>query len=84
VISVNRDIHNDSFMRLRHISFMLHSLVVYRELFVKDDGSMVTEGDLLVNKKLANTFRRIAFDPMTFYTGSLAREIVDDIQEYGQ
>jgi gamma-glutamyltranspeptidase/glutathione hydrolase/leukotriene-C4 hydrolase len=50
---------------------------------VKDDGTLVTEGDLLVNQKLGTTFRRIAADPMTFYTGSLAQDIVDDIKEYG-
>jgi len=53
------------------------------ELFVKDDGSLITEGDLLINVKLGNTFKRIAEDPMAFYNGSLAQEIVDDIKEYG-
>jgi gamma-glutamyltranspeptidase / glutathione hydrolase / leukotriene-C4 hydrolase len=62
----------------------LSIMPVFSELFVKEDGSLVTEGDLLVNYKLANTFRRIAVDPMTFYTGSLAQDIVDDIKEYGQ
>jgi len=57
---------------------------IQRELFVKEDGSLVTQGDLLVNKKLGDTFQRIALNPMTFYTGSLAQDIVDDIQEYGQ
>jgi len=54
-----------------------------RELFVKEDGSLIQEGDLLKNPKLARTFRRIAQDPMTYYNGSLAREIVDDISDYG-
>jgi len=54
-----------------------------RELFVKENGSLVQEGDLLKNPKLARTFRRIAEDPMTYYNGSLAREIVDDITDYG-
>jgi len=50
---------------------------------VKEDGSLIQEGDLLKNPKLARTFRRIAQDPMTYYNGSLAREIVDDISDYG-
>ena len=54
------------------------------EVFVKRDGSLVTEGDILVDYKLAKTFRRIAADPMGFYTGSLAQDIVADIKERGQ
>lgn len=55
----------------------------FAELFVKKDGSLIQEGDLLRNPKLAKTFRRIAADPTTYYNGSLAREIVDDITDYG-
>ena len=50
---------------------------------MKKDGSLIQEGDLLKNPKLARTFRRIADDPMSYYNGSLAREIVEDIAEYG-
>jgi gamma-glutamyltranspeptidase len=50
---------------------------------VKEDGSLVTVGDLLVNPKLGATFRAIQADPMTFYNGPLAQDIVDDIKEYG-
>ena len=56
---------------------------LHRELFVKKDGSLIQEGDLLKNPKLARTFRRIAEDPTTYYNGSLARDIVDDIADYG-
>jgi len=52
-------------------------------LFVKNNGSLVQEGDLLKNPKLAATLRRISDDPTTYYNGSLARDIVDDIAEYG-
>jgi len=50
---------------------------------VKKNGLLVQEGDLLKNPKLARTFRRIADDPMSYYEGSLARDIVDDITDYG-
>ena len=50
---------------------------------MKQDGSLVKEGDLLKNPKLARTLRRIAEDPMSFYNGSLAREIIDDINDRG-
>ena len=55
-----------------------------RELFVKPDGSLVTKGDVLVDYKLAKTFRRIAADPNGFYSGSLAQDIIADIKERGQ
>ena len=57
---------------------------LHRELFVKKDGSLIQEGDLLKNPKLALTFYRIAEDPMSYYKGSLARDIVDDIADYGK
>ena len=50
---------------------------------MKNDGSLIQEGNLLKNPKLARTFRRIAEDPMTYYKGSLAHEIVNDITDYG-
>jgi len=50
---------------------------------VKEDGSLIQEGDLLRNPKLAKTLRRIADDPMSYYRGSLAQEIVDDVADYG-
>lgn len=49
--------------------------------FVKPDGSLYQEGDLMKRPRLAATLRRIAEDPMSFYTGSLAADIVADIQE---
>jgi gamma-glutamyltranspeptidase/glutathione hydrolase/leukotriene-C4 hydrolase len=61
----------------------LHPYTLYRELFVKSDGSLIREGDLLKNSKLATTFERIANDPFTFYNGSMAVDIVQDIQDAG-
>jgi len=53
------------------------------ELFVKEDGTLIKTGDLLVNAKLGATMRIIADDPMSFYRGQLADDIVADLQEYG-
>ncbi len=44
---------------------------------------MIQEGDLLVNPKLGATLRRIADDPMAYYNGTLADDIVADLTEYG-
>jgi gamma-glutamyltranspeptidase / glutathione hydrolase / leukotriene-C4 hydrolase len=55
----------------------------FRELFVKEDGTLVQEGDLLKNPKLGATLRAIAEDPFTFYNGTLAADIVQDLSEYG-
>ncbi|ELT90576.1 hypothetical protein CAPTEDRAFT_2729 [Capitella teleta] len=52
------------------------------EIFIKEDGELIQEGDIITNEKLGQTMRRIAQDPMSFYTGSLAQDIVDDIAEY--
>jgi len=56
----------------------------FRELFLKPDGKLVKAGDIVKDPKLAQTLRRIAADPFTFYNGSLAQDIVDDINEYGR
>ena len=55
----------------------------FRELFVKSDGTLLKEGDLYVNKKLGATLRMIADDPLTFYNGSLAENITQDIRDFG-
>ena len=50
---------------------------------MKDDGSLIKEGDLLVNTKLGATLQIIADEPWSYYNGSLAQDIVDDIAERG-
>ncbi len=54
------------------------------ELFLKEDGSLIQEGDILQNPKLGETLSRIAEDPDTFYRGSLAEDMVADMEEYGK
>ena len=55
-----------------------------RGVYVKNDGSLMREGDTLKDPLLANTLSRIAKDPMEFYQGGLAKEIIADIQEAGR
>ena len=52
---------------------------------MKEDGTLVAEGDILVRPKMAVTLQRIADDPLAFYdpTSQLAQDIVADIAEYG-
>lgn len=50
---------------------------------MKPDGTLLREGDFLRNLKLGRTLRLIADNPYSFYNGSLAQDIVDDIAEYG-
>ena len=53
---------------------------------MKDNGELVSEGDVLLRPKMASTLRTIANDPNAFYdrTSQLARDIVADVQEYGE
>ena len=57
--------------------------VYNRQTFVKPDDTLYEKGDIMKRPTLAATFRRIAEDPFTFYNGSLAYDIVADIQERG-
>ena len=48
------------------------------------DGSIAKKGDVIKRPLYAKTLRRIAEEgPATFYNGSLAEDIVKDIQEGG-
>ncbi|XP_070573061.1 glutathione hydrolase 1 proenzyme-like [Ptychodera flava] len=54
------------------------------DIFLKDDGSLKQEGDIMFRPKLAHTYRRIAAGGAeAFYTGRLADDIVADIKEQG-
>lgn len=66
-----------------HATLCVTSSFSYSELLVKENGSLIQEGDLLVNPKLGATLRRIADDPMAYYNGTLADDIVADLMEYG-
>lgn len=51
---------------------------------MKPNGRLYVPGDVLRRPKLALTLRRIANDPISFYSGSLADDIVADIHERGK
>ena len=51
---------------------------------LKPDGTYVKKGDMVKLPKLADTLERIANEgAYTFYNGSLAQDIVDDIRDIG-
>jgi len=60
--------------------------VLCREVFVKTDGSLYREGDIMYCLKLAETLEIIASDNGVWdmYNGSLAQRIVEDLQDIGK
>ena len=66
--------------------YSLKCYPIFSELFVKEDGSLVTQGDILERPKMAVTLETIADDPEAFYDpdSQLAKDIVADIAEYGE
>jgi gamma-glutamyltranspeptidase/glutathione hydrolase len=53
-----------------------------RKLFQRD-GNFYQGGDRFVQPELAETLARIAKDPSTFYTGSMAKELAAEMQKGG-
>ena len=55
-----------------------------RQYFMKDDSTTFQHGELLVQKDLANTLSLIAEQGKeVFYTGEIAKKIVEDVQANG-
>ena len=50
---------------------------------MKQNGMPHKEGDIIRRPKLVKTLKVIAADPMSFYNGSLANDVVADILEAG-
>ena len=58
--------------------------ISFRELLIDPaTNTWYKVGDTIKNPKLARTLKIIQQNPMDFYNGSLAKEIVDDLTEHG-
>ncbi|XP_069613514.1 glutathione hydrolase 1 proenzyme [Ranitomeya imitator] len=53
------------------------------EVFCNAQGIILQKGDIVKLPKLAETLQTLADDPESFYTGTLAKQIVRDIQQAG-
>ena len=54
------------------------------EAYIREDGKPYEAGDTMKAPRLGRTLQRIADEgPDTFYTGSLAEDIIDDIEDAG-
>ena len=54
------------------------------DVFLNEEGEPLKEGDLLVQKDLAETFKLIAKEGTdVFYKGEIAEAIVEDVQSFG-
>ena len=55
-----------------------------RKIYFKDDGELRKPGEILRNPDMAETYRRIAANGVDdFYTGSIAKDIVADMEASG-
>lgn len=54
-----------------------------QQLFVKPDGSLYKEGDVMKRPRLAETLKKIQDNPDALYEGSLAEDIVEEIKGFG-
>ena len=54
------------------------------KIYTNGKGELLDEGDVLVNEDLARSLERIAEEgPQTFYRGSMAEEIILDLESHG-
>lgn len=61
----------------------IFSFCFSRQLFVKPDGSLYKEGDIMKRPRLAETLKRIRDDPDAVYEGPLAEDIIEEIRGFG-
>ena len=83
----NFDISLKSNFPISSVNYLLNPSNFHplRELYVKPDGSLYHEGDMMTSPRLADTLQLIAdHGPEVFYTGTLADDIVSDIQDCGK
>ncbi|XP_077995930.1 glutathione hydrolase 1 proenzyme-like [Glandiceps talaboti] len=61
---------------------IIRSMDGLSEIFVNEDGSLKQEGEVMYRRKLGETYRKIAEGGAeVFYNGSLADDIIADIQD---
>ena len=60
-------------------------MCVFSEVFVKRDGSLYKEGDVMYRLRLADTLEMIAADDgvWSMYNGSLAHRLLQDLHDIG-
>ncbi|EDO27294.1 predicted protein, partial [Nematostella vectensis] len=73
----------DTFSSMKEIQPLLLNSRGLSELFITEDGNLRKLGETIKLPKLARTLERIRDDPESFYTGDLARDIVNELQEEG-
>lgn len=76
-------VHHALDMAITHKAMFIHRNLGLKELYAPD-GFVLKKGDLLKRRKLAKTFRLIAEKgAKEFYTGGIAKQIVEDIKQHG-
>ena len=55
----------------------------FKEVYFHDDGTPRAEGETITDPVFAKTLVELAENPFSFYNGSIAREMVKDIQDRG-
>ncbi|EDO33350.1 predicted protein, partial [Nematostella vectensis] len=73
----------DTFSSMKDVQPVLINSRGLRELLISEDGKLRKLGETIKLPKLARTLEQIRDDPESFYTGDLARDIVNELQEEG-
>ena len=67
----------------QHLYFFFMFIPLCREIFYHKDGSPRSEGETIKDPIFAKTLTEISQNPMSFYNGSIARELAKDIKARG-
>ena len=65
------------------VFFQRALLCLHRELYFNKDGTARKEGETITDLIFARTLTQLAEDPLSFYNGSIAKEMVEDIKNRG-
>ncbi|XP_028396634.1 glutathione hydrolase 1 proenzyme-like [Dendronephthya gigantea] len=55
----------------------------FKEIYFNDDGQPRSEGETIKDPIFAKTLKELSEDPFSFYNGTIAKEMVKDIQDRG-